>query len=310
MNILVTGGAGFIGSHVVDAFINHGHNVFVVDDLSSGKMQNLHPNAKFYHLAIGDPDVEKIFKNHSIDMVAHLAAQIDVRKSVADPGYDAKINILDSIKILEYSVKYGVKKIIYSSTGGAIYGEAKYIPADENHPIRPLAPYGVSKYAFEKYVEYFKDMYGLDYTILRYANVYGPRQDPHGEAGVVAIFSNLLLEDKDCKIFGDGEQTRDYVFVGDVVRANLIALEKGSGEVMNIGTGFETSVNELYKKMSRLMGIDRPAIYEPARPGEVNRISLSYKHARKVFNWEPEVYLDEGLKQTIEFFDKLRALKK
>jgi UDP-glucose 4-epimerase len=306
MNMVVTGGAGFIGSHVVDALVEKGHKVTVIDNLSSGKKENVNPDAQFYHLAIGDPKVEKIFQDNSFDMMFHLAAQIDVRKSVSDPVFDAGINILDSIKLLEYCVKYKVSKVIYSSTGGAIYGEPEYIPADEKHPVRPMAPYGISKYALEKYIEYFSDLYGLDYTILRYANVYGPRQDPHGEAGVVAIFSGLLLDGKQCKIFGTGEQTRDYAYVGDIVRANLLSIDKASGEILNLGTGVETSVNELHDKMCEILQIKREPVYEPSRPGEVDRISLDVKLAEKILDWTPKVNFYDGLKDTIDFFRKLK----
>jgi UDP-glucose 4-epimerase len=308
MNILVTGGAGFIGSHVVDKLIGEGHRVTVIDDLSSGKRQNINPQAVFHHLAIGDPELEKVFSSGSFDVLYHLAAQIDVRKSVSDPVFDASINIIDSIRLLEYSVKYSVKKIIYSSTGGAIYGEPKYLPADEKHPVRPLAPYGISKYAFEKYIEYFSDLFGLDYTILRYSNVYGPRQDPHGEAGVVAIFSGLLLEGKPCSVFGDGSQTRDYVSVADIARANLMSLNKASREILNLGTGVETSVNQLHKKMCDILGIDREPAYKPARPGEVDRISLDVSLAEEVLGWKPEVELQQGLRETIEYFRSLKTM--
>jgi UDP-glucose 4-epimerase len=307
MNMLVTGGAGFIGSHVVDALIAEGHDVTVIDNLSSGKKENLNPQAHFFHLDIGDPRVEKLFQDNSFDIMFHLAAQIDVRKSVTDPVYDATINILDSVKLLNYCRQYNVSRVIYSSTGGAIYGEPEYLPADEKHPVRPLAPYGISKYSLEKYIEYFSDLYGLEYVILRYANVYGPRQDPHGEAGVVAIFSGLLLEGKQCKIFGNGEQTRDYVYAGDIVRANILSINRASGEILNLGTGVETSVNQLHSKMCEIMGVSSQPAYQPARPGEVDRISLDIRLAEKVLGWKPEVSIHEGLKDTIEYFRNLKT---
>lgn len=302
MNIIVTGGAGFIGSHVADAFIKEGHRVIIIDNLSTGREENINPKAEFHKLNINDPEVEDIFKNNKIDILDHHAAQIDVRKSVADPVFDADTNIIGAIKLMEYGRKYGVKKVIFSSTGGAIYGEPDYIPVDEKHPTRPMAPYGTSKLCFEQYLLYYNRLYNTDFTILRYANIYGPRQDPHGEAGVVAIFSNIMLEGKQPKIFGDGESTRDYLCVFDVVKANLMALEKGSGEIYNLGTGKETSVNELFENMRAVMKIDLEPIYAPARLGEVERIALDNTKAREKFGWKPDYNLDKGLAMTIDFF--------
>jgi UDP-glucose 4-epimerase len=302
MKILLTGGAGFIGSNVADAYVKAGHQVVIVDDLSTGKRENLNPGAEFHHMSIGDPGVEEIFRRHSFDLMNHHAAQIDVRKSVADPVFDATTNILHPIRLLKCCRQYGVKKVVYSSTGGAIYGEPVYLPADEKHQVRPLAPYGISKHVFEHYIELYHDLYGLDYTILRYGNVYGPRQDPHGEAGVVAIFSGLLLSGKPCRIFGDGGQTRDYVYVGDVVRANLMALDGGSGQIMNVGTGIETSVTDLYGEMARIIGTDAAPIHEAERPGEVSRIYLKIDHANRILGWKPQVSLKEGLENTINYF--------
>ena len=304
MNIIVTGGAGFIGSNVADAFIKEGHRVIIIDDLSSGWRENINEKAEFHEMGIGDPRVEEIFKNNKIDILCHHAAQMDVRKSVADPVFDATVNIIDAIRLLEYCNKYKVGKVIFSSTGGAIYGEPEKIPADENTPALPLCPYGVSKLCFEKYLQYYKTLYGNEFTILRYANVYGPRQDPHGEAGVVAIFCGLLLEGKRPRIFGNGEQTRDYVYVGDVVKANLLALEKGNGIIANLGTGVETSVNEILKEMTDIMGKKFDPIYEPERPGEVQRICLANGKAKESLGWSPNVSLKEGMEKTIEFFRK------
>jgi len=304
MNIIVTGGAGFIGSNVADAYIKAGHNVIIIDDLSSGNKENVNEKAEFHHLNINDPKVEDIFKNNKIDVVNHHAAQIDVRKSVADPVFDATSNILGIIRLLEYCKKYDVPRFIFSSTAGAIYGEPEYIPADEKHPIRPLAPYGLSKYCGEKYIQYYHDLFDQDYVILRYPNVYGPRQDPHGEAGVVAIFSGLLLQGKQPKIFGSGEATRDYLYVGEIVRANLMVLDKGTNKLMNLGTGVETSVNDLFKKMRDIIGVDVEAIHMPDRPGEVQRISIEASYAKKTIGWEPEITLEEGLVKTIAFFRK------
>ncbi|MFH1453782.1 MAG: NAD-dependent epimerase/dehydratase family protein [Armatimonadota bacterium] len=302
MNILVTGGAGFIASHIVDAYIEKDHKVVVIDNLSSGKLKNLNTNAQLFQMDIGDERVEDIFAEYKFDIVNHHAAQIDVRKSVEYPVTDADTNILSGIKILELCRKYEVKKIIYASTGGAIYGEPQYLPCDEKHPVRPLAPYGISKHCLEHYIEYFHDMYKLDYTILRYANVYGPRQDPHGEAGVVAIFTGKLLEEKSPFIFGDGEQTRDYVYVGDVVNANTEALAKAGGEIINIGTGEETSVTRLFYKIADALNSDIKPVYKDARAGEVYKIALDNNYAGKVLGWKVSVSLEEGLRKTADYF--------
>ena len=309
MNIIVTGGAGFIGSNVADAFIEKGHRVIIIDNLSSGKKINVNEKAEFYEMGIGDPKVEEIFSSNKIDILCHHAAQIDVRKSVADPVFDASVNIIDAIKLLQLCVKYKVPKVIFSSTGGAIYGEPEKNPADENTPALPLAPYGTSKLCFEKYLQFYKNLYGLEYSILRYANIFGPRQDPHGEAGVVAIFSGLLLDGKSPKIFGNGEQTRDYLFVGDVVRANLMCLEGGDGIIVNLGTGVETSVNDLFNAMAKITGSKVKPIFEPERPGEVQRICLDAQKAKKLLGWEPKVTLEEGLEKTIDFFRSRRKEK-
>lgn len=306
MNILVTGGAGFIASNVTDAYIKAGYNVVVVDNLSSGKRENLNPKAVFYEMDIYDDRMDEIFAKHNFDIVNHHAAQIDVRKSVLDPVADANTNILSGIKILNLCKKHNVKKIIYASTGGAMYGEPEYMPCDEKHRIRPMAPYGISKHCLEHYIEYFYDLFKLDYTILRYANVYGPRQDPHGEAGVVSIFIGVLLDGGSPFIFGDGEQTRDYVYVGDVVNANIKALTTAGQKVINIGTSIETSVNELYKRLIKVMNLEIKPIYKDPRSGEVYRIYLDNKYAKEVLDWEPKVTLDEGLKKTADYFLQLR----
>jgi UDP-glucose 4-epimerase len=304
MKILVTGGAGFIGSNVVDAYIEQGHEVIVVDDLSSGKKQNLNNKTKFYKLDICDRSLEEIFRKERIDIVNHHAAQVDVRKSIADPAFDARINIEGSLNILENCRKYGVKKIIFASSGGVIYGECGKFPPNEDSPVSPISPYGISKYAMERYLFTYQKIYGLKYTALRYGNVYGPRQDPYGEAGVVAIFSGKMLNEEEVNIFGDGEQVRDYVYVGDVVRANILCLEKGDNEIFNIGTGKSASVNELFLEMKRLTGYSKDAVYRPARAGELFRSSLDVAKAAKRLGWKAEVNLKEGLKKTIDFFRK------
>lgn len=305
MNILVTGGAGFIASNIADAYIKAGHNVVVVDNLSSGKRENLNPKAVFYETDIADGRMEEVFAKHKFDIVNHHAAQIDVRKSVTDPVSDANTNILSGIKILNLCKKHNVKKIIYASTGGAMYGEPEYMPCDEKHRIRPMAPYGISKHCLEHYIEYFYDLFKLDYTILRYANVYGPRQDPHGEAGVVSIFIGVLLDGKSPFIFGDGEQTRDYIYIDDVVNANVKALITAGQKVINIGTGVEISVNELYKRLIKVMNLEIKPIYKDSRAGEVYRIYLDNKYAKEILDWEPKVTIDEGLKKTSDYFLQL-----
>lgn len=308
MNILVTGGAGFIGSHVVDAYIDLGHNVIVIDDLSSGSLENLNPKAKFHLLDIRDDKVEEIFKSEKIDVVNHHAAQMNVRKSVEDPIFDADVNIIGSLKLLQYSVKYGVKKFIFASTGGAVYGEQDYFPADEEHPTRPLSPYGVAKLSVEKYLYFYEQVHGLKYVILRYANIYGPRQNPHGEAGVVAVFTSKMLKGEQPVINGDGLQTRDYTYVGDVVNANVLVLDYDKSDVFNIGTGIETDVNTLFHKLKTLTKANCEEFHGPPKAGEQRRSVISYEKIHKVLGWKPSLSLDEGLKVTVEFFKNKFAL--
>jgi UDP-glucose 4-epimerase len=302
MKILVTGGAGFIGSHVVDAYLELGHEVVVVDNLSSGSIENLNPKAKFYKMDIRDSDIEDLFKNEKPDVVNHHAAQMDVRKSVEDPIYDADVNIIGSLNLLQNCIRYGVKKFIFASTGGAIYGEQDYFPADEEHPTRPLSPYGVAKLTVEKYLYFYKEVHGLNYVVLRYANIYGPRQNPHGEAGVVAIFTSKMLKGEQPVINGDGFQTRDYTFVGDVVRANVLALSYEKSDVFNIGTGIETDVNTLFHKLKQLTGANCDEFHGPAKLGEQRRSVISYEKIYKTLGWKPMTSLDEGLRLTVEFF--------
>lgn len=293
MKVLVTGGAGFIGSSIVDLLISEGHDVCVIDDLSSGKEEYVNASATFHEMSILD-NVGKIITEEDIECVFHHAAQINVRKSVEDPVFDAKVNILGSLNLLESSKD--VKKFIFASTGGAIYGEPKYLPADESHPENPLSPYGVSKLAFEKCLYVYGEIYGLDYVSLRYGNVYGPRQDPHGEAGVVAIFANKMLKGESPTINGDGNQTRDYVYVEDVVRSNLLALKKSPNEkIINIGTGIETSVNEIFETIQKSLGTGIKPVHGPAIKGEVEKISLDTKRAKDELGWGPEVSLEAGI---------------
>ncbi|MEE4311809.1 MAG: NAD-dependent epimerase/dehydratase family protein [candidate division KSB1 bacterium] len=302
MKILVTGGAGFIGSHVVDAYIEKGHDVVVVDNLVTGQMENVNPKAKFFKMNIGDSGLFKIFKEEKIDAVNHHAAQMDIRLSVKDPIYDAQNNILGTINLLQASVQNGVKKFIFISSGGAIYGEQEYFPADEEHPTRPLSPYGITKLAGEKYLYYYANEYKLPYTVFRYANIYGPRQNPRGEAGVVAIFTTRLLKGEQPVINGDGKQTRDYVYVGDVVDANLRALEYGESDYFNIGTGIETDVNEIFGQLNAYTGGKAEDFHGPVKPGEQLRSLLNYEKAEKLLKWVPKVDLEQGLKETVAFF--------
>ena len=303
MKIIVTGGAGFIGSHVVNAFIESGHEVVIVDDLSTGRKSNLNPAARFYQIDIRDPQIEEIFRTEQPDFISHHAAQMDVRRSVADPLFDADVNILGSLKLIEYAKKYAIKKFIYISTGGAVYGEPEYLPCDENHPINPICQYGASKHTVEHYLYMYHVNYGLKYTVLRYPNVYGPRQDPHGEAGVVAIFCGKMLADEQVTINGDGEQTRDYVYVGDCARANvMVADENIASGIYNLGSGKGTSVNEIFTGLRDITGYKLAPVYGPAKVGETRFIYLSADKAARELGWQPTVSLAEGLRKTVDYF--------
>ena len=298
----MTGGAGFIASHVSDAYIAAGHEVVIVDDLSSGKRANLPAAAKFYHADIRTPEAREIIRNERPQVLSLHAAQIDVRRSVADPAFDASVNVLGMINMLEGAREVGVEKVVFASSGGATYGEQNQFPAPETHPHDPLSPYGITKAAGEHYLFYYQALYGMPYVALRYANVYGPRQDPHGEAGVVAIFTERLLANQPPTINGDGKQTRDYVFVGDVVRANLAALQRPYVGSVNIGTGVETDVTTLYTHLRVLTGSPHPAQHGPAKAGEQRRSVIAADRAAEVLGWKPEISLEEGLRRTVEFF--------
>jgi len=302
VKILVTGGAGFIGSHVCDAFLSQGHEVHALDDLSSGKRENLDPRVKLFVADIRSQDAHKLVLDQRYDAMAHLAAQMDVRRSVADPRFDADVNIGGFLNLLEACAKAGTKRVVFSSTGGAIYGEQDVFPAPESHPTRPVSPYGTSKAAGELYLGYYRAQYGLSFCALRYANVYGPRQNPHGEAGVVAIFSERLLDGRTCTIFGDGKQSRDFVYVKDVARANLAALGSEFVGPINIGTGIETDVNRLYALLAKAADVAAPAEHAPKKPGEQMRSVIDNARAKEILGWKPEVALEAGLRETVEFF--------
>jgi UDP-glucose 4-epimerase len=306
LKILVTGGAGFIGSHLVDALVAAGHDVIVLDDLSSGSIKNLPKKVRFIKLDIRSNNVTTLFSEERFDAVYHFAAQMNVRKSVDDPRFDASVNILGGLNLLEAAIRNNNPKFIFSSTGGAIYGEQDYFPADESHPTRPLSPYGIAKLAFEKYLFYYNQVYGLPYISLRFANVFGPRQNPHGEAGVVAIFVSKMLAGETPTINGDGKQTRDYIYVGDIVAAALKALEYRETDTFNLGTSIESDVNTLFMKLRELTGTDCPEQHGPAKAGEQLRSVLDIKHAKEKLGWEPKVNLVDGLRMTVNYFKNSR----
>ena len=302
MRVLLTGGAGFIGSHVAEALLERGHEVAVVDDLSSGKRANVPEEAVFYEADVRTGCGE-VFAAFRPEALSHQAAQMDVRRSVREPDFDADVNVIGTVRLLQNCLEHDVSRVVFASTGGAIYGEQHEFPAPENHPQYPVSPYGVSKLAGERYLHYYHAQHGLPYRALRYANVYGPRQDPHGEAGVVAIFCGNLAAGRPSTIFGTGEQTRDYVHVGDVARANVIALEgEAPPGAYNVGTGVETNVNELYDLLQQASGKDLPPEYAPARPGEQSRSSVDPKKAARELGWHPEVKLAAGLEETFRYF--------
>ena len=304
MKVLVTGGAGFVGSHVSDLLIDSGHNIVIVDDLSNGKKENINPKATFYHVSILDNRMADIFKEEKIEAVIHHAAQISVRNSVKDPLKDMEVNIRGSLLLLELCVKYHTRKFIFASTGGALYGEQDYFPADESHLTRPLSPYAITKLSVEKYLFFYHHTHYLPYISLRYANVYGPRQDPLGEAGVVAIFTQQMFRGKQPIINGEGTQTRDFVYVYDVARANLSALEHEVLGEINIATGVETSVNQLFQELKKLTASPAAEHHGPPMPGEQLRSVLSFDKAKKVLGWEPSILLSQGLKNTVRYFQK------
>jgi UDP-glucose 4-epimerase len=302
MRIVVTGGAGFIGSHVADAYLALGHEVAVLDNLSTGFRRNIPDKAAFYELDILDSEgVARFFKKFQPEIVNHHAAQMDVRVSLVDPEFDARTNILGSLGLILMAVRHQVRKFIYISTGGAIYGEPTSLPVKEDHPVNPECAYGISKHTVEHYLYLYKRLEDLDYTVLRYPNVYGPRQNPKGEAGVNAIFIDQMLEDKVPVIYGDGEQLRDYVYVSDIAEANVSALVRGSGEILNIGSGAGTSVNQIYELLARLLNFPKPPRFSPARPGEIYKVYLDPTKAERVLGWKAKVSFEEGLRRTVEW---------
>jgi UDP-glucose 4-epimerase len=290
----------------VDALVaTAAHEVSIIDDLSAGMHDQINPSARFYQADIRDAgEVGRIVASERPEVMIHFAAQMDVRRSVADPAFDAQVNLVGFLNLMEAARQHGLRRVVFSSTGGAIYGDQDFFPADESHPCRPISPYGVAKFATESYLHFYRAQYGIEYAAMRYANVYGPRQNPHGEAGVVAIFCGRLLENQPVTIFGDGEQTRDYVYVGDVVRANVAAITAMVTGPINVGTGIETTVNQLYRTLAGVAKSGRSATYAPARPGEQSRSVIAAGRAGRELGWKPQVMLEEGLRRTYEFFQQ------
>jgi UDP-glucose 4-epimerase len=307
MRILVTGGAGFIGSHVADRYVELGHEVAILDDLSAGKPENVNPRAKLFRMSLLDERLAGVFDEFRPEIVSHHAAQVNVRRSVDDPEFDATVNVVGSVRLFQAAATRNCGKVIYASSGGACYGDPPKLPAREDTPVRPLCPYGVSKYAAEKYLQLYGALNGLRFTVLRYANVYGPRQDSHGEAGVVAIFSELLLEGRAPTIFGDGSKTRDYVFVSDIVQANVLALEAGDGGAYNVGTGREVSDDQIFAAVRDAVGVKIEAGHSEFRKGEVRRIALDASRIRNDLGWRPRVTIEQGIPKAVEFYRAKRG---
>ncbi|HEV2216062.1 MAG TPA: NAD-dependent epimerase/dehydratase family protein [Candidatus Dormibacteraeota bacterium] len=304
MKILVTGGAGFIGSHVVDAYIAAGHEVAIIDNFATGSEHNVNRDAQMHRLDLRDAAaVASAVASFKPDIVNHHAAQAEVPKSVADPAFDAQVNLIGGINLLKASVDNGVRKFIFISTGGALYGEPDVVPCDEDHPVRPLSPYGTSKFCFEQYLGTFKRTFGLEHTVLRYSNVYGPRQDFQSEEGrVIAIFASRMIAGKPVTVDGDGEQARDMLFVGDAATANLAALDRGSDGTYHVSSGFDVTINDLFRKLSILTGYEQAPTHGPRRKGDVYRIALDNSRARRELQWQPAVSLEEGLSSTVDYF--------
>ena len=308
MKVMVTGGAGFIGSHLVDRLIQEGHEAVVVDNLSTGKRKHVNRAARLYKLDVQSPRLERVFRKERPSVLMHLAAQMDIRRSVEDPIFDAQSNILGTINVLEQAVRHGSRKVVFASSGGAIYGEQEVFPAPESHPTRPLSPYGISKLAGEFYLAYYQQHSGIQYVSLRYSNVYGPRQDPHGEAGVVAIFTQKMLSGEQPIVNGTGRQTRDFVFVEDVVDAHLAVMGQGVQGCYNVGVGEETSINELFGMLADLTKSGSKQVHGPAKKGEQARSVVDSTKLRQELGWEPRTPLSEGLSRTVEFFRRQSML--
>ncbi|MDT8324672.1 MAG: NAD-dependent epimerase/dehydratase family protein [Bacteroidota bacterium] len=302
MNVLITGGAGFIGSSIADAYRDLGHDLVIVDNLSTGVLENVPKGATFYQMDIRDEGLADIVAEHKIDVINHHAAQIDVRRSVEDPRYDLSVNVLGSLNVIEAGQRHDVRRIIFASSGGAGYGEQEYYPADEKHPIAPCSPYGITKVTVERYLHYFHLVRGLTYTVFRYTNVYGPRQNPHGEAGVVAIFCDKLLDGDNPVINGDGLQTRDYVYVDDVVRANVLALGMEGSDTFNVSTNVETTVNTIFRVLNEELGSPAGEKHGPGKSGEQQRSVCAYDKLHAAFGWQPAVAIDDGLRRTLAWF--------
>ena len=307
MRILVTGGAGFIGSHLADAYLRAGHHVAVVDALVGGGGNRAPRGAVFYQEDIRRPALAEVFRRERPDVVSHHAAQVNLRRSMEDPVADAEINVVGTLRVLDLAVRFGATQVILASTGGAVYGEPRVLPADEDHPILPTSPYGLHKYLSEQYLAYYRRVHGLSTAILRYSNVYGPRQDPSTESGVISIFASALLKGQPPAIFGDGTQTRDFVYVEDVADANVRVVGRSIPEPINIATGIETSVNDLFGRLRALTGAAVDAIRGPAVPGEVHRICLGIQRAETLLGWRPRVSLEEGLRRTVEWMKAERS---
>ena len=308
MKVLVTGGAGFIGSHIAERLLAEGHEVVILDDLSTGHVGHLASRARFYQMDVHSPWLEELFRIEQPQAVVHQAAQASVRRSVEDPVFDAGVNVLATVALLQASVQHGVRRFLFASTGGALYGDAQVTPTPEDYPTLPISPYGASKLAAEVYLRTFHALHGLSYAALRYANVYGPRQDPHGEAGVVAIFSRRLLSGETARINGDGKQTRDFVYVGDVADANARALASDAAGSFNVGTGVETDINAIFQLLKRLTGSSQAEVHGPPLAGEQQRSVVDARKIEKVMGWRPTTNLEAGLTATARYFREARGV--